>query len=740
MTATISSKPQSFFFSRFKNDISGNKKQLIVNIVLQCLGLPVLAVIMLIFMYFDGIEYSEANAVLEEAVMNACVPFTIMAVVTICVSLLMGMVIPLFHFSYLYKKTIADMNYSLPLNGTQRFFADYLSGITLYMAPAIGAVLLSIAILGIGTAFVPSMTEFWESFSIVLKFIFIVLIAMAQFYTLSVLAISFCGNTFESIFSILAFNVMIPATVACVWLALCKSSGYGIDGSAIMMKNIFTSTSPIGSVFFFFNFGLEATELNYSNSNFYTSLYLKWIVITLIFTAIYLAAAYLLCRFRKAEDVSKPYVYRSCFYCIMTMAVFCILSLFISLGAFVGAGIVICAVGWFIMEVITRRGFKKFWQAGIGFAASVISVLLACQLCIVTDGFGMSKNVPSSLTVESVDIRLENLTNYNYIKFNDKAVIKEAIALHQEAVDRHFNSDDYTYEPLPESDLNYALNYDSVINLKYSTYAGTSIMREYEVPSSMTADLTKAILLSAEYARFASVNIMRPWEDSIEIRNKVFNSHNSIINSEQNIKAIEEAYYADLKNMTEDDLLNPDVVCYISDNWVLSSFENTIALLESFNISFDEINSQDIGQGTVEIIKYPEFTTAAERIFEKDDDEDIFGYDYYNYNEIEFSKAESITITHHHNIGLNSEQTYNVTDQIIDLINRSTPIVLGEKPIAVITVNHETLYLLDRGDNKKLLNQLYTNITVPFNIGNADDFSPSYSDENIDTEVVDDWE
>lgn len=129
-------------------------------------------------------------------------------------------------------------------------------------------------------------------------------------------------------------------------------------------------------------------------------MYCKWIVITAIVVLLYVGAAYLLYRFRKAEDVSKPYVYKAFFYVIMTMAVFCILSLFISLNGFVVAGILMCAIGWFIMEIITRRGFKKFWTAPIGFVAAVLSVFLICGICDVTHGFGMAKHVPATVNIE----------------------------------------------------------------------------------------------------------------------------------------------------------------------------------------------------------------------------------------------------------------------------------------------------------------------------------------------------
>ncbi|MBO5164640.1 MAG: MFS transporter [Ruminococcus sp.] len=704
MTAATSSKPKSFFGTRYKNDISGNKKLLIVNIVLQILGLPVLSVIALIGFYLDTLEDTEANRMLSNAVEAGCTPFISLAVVTICISLFLGMVIALFHFSYLYRKTITDMNYALPLSGTQRFFADFLSGLTVYMLPAIGAVILSIAIMGIGTPFLPPMAEFWEAFPDILKLVFIVLVAMILFYSLSVLAISFCGNTFEAIFSIIAFNSLIPAAIACLWMAMCEGEPYGIDEAAIMMKNIFTSTSPIGSFVFFVNY---VAEVGFSSGSFsyYTSLYFKWIFITLAVSALYMLAAYLLCRFRKAEDVSKPYVYKAAFYAIMTMAVFCVLSLFIAMGAFIVAGIVICAVGWFIMEVITRRGFKKFWQAGIGFAASVISVLLVCQVCEVTNGFGMAKKVPLPLTVESVNIGTGNLLGiYEDIRFSDKDVIKESVELQKELIDRYFNYDDYNYEIVENT--NNALNdYGNTISLRYSTLTGSTILRRYDVPSGMAGDLIKAILLSDEYAEAISQNICEYYYNDeedyrIEVTDKLYN-RSDIRAKDQMVLDLRQAYYDDMSAMTEEELLRGDVYCYVDEQWVLTSFSNTIELLESWGISFNEINKGDFDAYRIGYIDDPVFTNYAQDIF-KPQDKKIWEY---QYDERDYCVADSITAVRvqYKDYSYAAYSVMRDNDKIVEVVKRCTPMVFGEKPIAVFFVNDIMLYLPDRGDNRQLL-------------------------------------
>ena len=705
MTATTSSKKTSFFGKRYKNDFRQNKRTFIIHIIMELLGLPLIAVVGLIAAYIDELDVPYENVA---QIYSGCSAFLIVGIICIIISLFLGMTIALNHFNYLYKKSITDMNYALPLSGTQRFFADYLSGFTMYLVPAIVGILLAIAILGIGTPIVgeKNMAEFWENFHFVLRYISIVLVAMILFYTLSVLAITFCGNTFEAIFSIIAFNVLIPATVACVWVALCESYPYGIDAGGIFYKNIFTSTSPVGAASFFVMYAFNLR--NGETQSFASFLFAKWIIITIIVSAIYLAAAYLLYRHRKAEDVSKPYVYKTAFYGIMTMAVFCILSLFFTLDGFLAAGIVLCGIGWFIMEVITRRGFKKFWQAGIGFAAAVISVVILCNVFTATKGFGMAKNVPSAASVESVTISCSDLSE---LVIRDRKVIEETVKLHKELVDRHFNQENYSYNTVNNPD--YYRTYDSDISIDYSTYTGSTITRDYRVPSGMLGELTKAILLSDEYAK-ETYNEMFTFQYNIV--NKVYDDIEKNISIEFYDKtgeyqgkpadkaildAIRLAYYNDLSAMTEDDLLNAKLYGTLTDGaFVLETFENTIAVLEELGFQVGDVSVEDFT--TISYEKYPVFHSDAKAIFEADYSE-VNDY-YYYFDADEKTIVDSITSIRYVYHDEGRYVTSNETS--IELLNRSTKIVLGEKPIAAIIANGECYYLLDRGDNKELLEQL----------------------------------
>lgn len=713
MTAATSSKSKNYFGTRFKNNISSNKKIFIVNIVMELLGLPLLAGMYLISLYADELYFSNMNdkktLELIDSLENISSTFAIIAVIALSISLLMGMVIALFQYSYLYRKMLTDMNYSLPLSGTQRFFSDFLSGITIYLAPFIGGVILATAILGAATPFFKDLSEFWEFYPYIMKLVAIVITAMLQYYTLTVLAISFCGNTFESIFTSLALNVMIPATIACLWFAITESSVYGISADGILLNSFFCNTTPIGAFFYFIavfaEYYFEFADLMNE------TLIIRWIITTLIVTLIYIVISWFVCRIRKAEDVSKPYVYRTFFYLIMTMAVYCVLSLFIMSNTFIGGGILICGIGWFIMEVITRRGFKKFWQAGISFTASVLSVLLICGICDATDGFGASKRIPSSSIVSSVTIEINGSDNYiRDIRFHDKDVIKEAVKLNEELVARYFNYDNYEYNF--SDDVDYDMFVDENISLTYTTITGSTICREYKAPSGMIGNLTKAIMLSDEYANQASIKLeeaMRNYQNGkiyyeFDINDKYCNYLSEAKPTEEMAKKLINAYFNDYKNMTEDDLINGNVYCYLTyrDIIVFDSFKETKAVLDELNISAEP---ELLKVETVGVIVDPVFFSNAYYYFNPDKS-DYYKQDYTSYDKTTMdtlTQIDSREIYIDDNDNIKKIHLTNNSEAALKVIDRCTPIVFDEKPLAIFIINNHKYILLDNGDNKELL-------------------------------------
>lgn len=749
MTATTSAATKNYFGKRYLTDILENKKVLIINFVLELLGLPLLSIVGLIGMFYDE-HLDDTSKYYDITVL--LIPFIMIAVGTIIISLLLGFVLALFHFNYLYRKPVVDMHYSLPLSNTQRFFSDYLSGLSIYLVPVLIAIILSFIILGVGSVFI-DMKEFWQVVPNIFKAGLIVLVGMVMLYTISVFSIVFCGSTFEAIFSIIATNTMIPATIACVWLAIITTSSYGMVGESIFYSPVFTATSPFGAVIFFFMYISDGIDdiITYGMNSYYNSMYIRWMIVAFIVIAVYLAAAFLLYKLRKAESVSKPYVYKAFFYAISTMAVFCIISLLIASGINIivaaVAGIIICGIGWFIMEVIARRGFKRFWTAPIGFAAAVCGVFLICGICKVTDGFGAPRHVPAAISVESVSISSYDSNilphRYNDISFRDKDVIKAVTAFNKDAVDRHFKFDKYSYNSISDIDTDYD-RYDSQrVEITYQTIYGSTVKREYTVMSSMLSDVVEAILTSDEYAQLAvediSLNAANTGNRNktyrtlseinrdktggkLSVSNKLYQNVQTLSLNHKSLKELTEAYRKDLENMTPEQLREGNVCCYFGSYWVLDSFDNTLSFLADRDVSIPQINGSDLDNSyttntNTRLVYKPRFYSTPKEFFGKDDSKRsrYYYYDdgYYNGADMtRFSEIDSITSafaegdSHYYYDDEFDDIDYS-SDELILLFNAATPIVINEKPIAIIHYGGHTFYIHDTAENRALLRKYY---------------------------------
>lgn len=760
MTATTSAATKSFFGKRFLTDLLENKKVFIINSLLELLGLPIASVLLIIAAYVDKLEEKDTQLYIDLYVL--LVPFICISVGTVAISILLGFVIALFHFNYLYRKSVVDMHYSLPLSNTQRFFADYLSGLSIYLIPVLFAVILSSVILGIGSVFV-DMGEFWEVAPYIFKAGMVVIVGMIMLYTISVFSLVFCGSTFEAIFSIIAVNTLIPATICCVWLAVVTTSSYGMVGESIFYSPVFTATSPFGAMVFFFMYLFDGVDRSMEDAgSYYDSMLVRWMIVAVAATALYLVTSFLLYKLRKAESVSKPYVYKAFFYAIGAASVFCIMSLLIASGINIisaaVSGIIICGVGWFIMEVIARRGFKRFWTAPIGFAAVVCGVFLVCGICKVTDGFGAPRHVPAAISVESVSINVDDTSIFPYsvaeINFRDRDVIKAVTSLNKDAVDRHFHFDDYTYNEIgtinPDKD-----RYDHQhIEITYQTIYGSTVKREYSVMSFMLSDVVQTVLCSDEYAKYAADGIAVDAANAsssgkyyssysdvrkdkvggrLEISNKLGQSESSVSLGSESLAKLHDAYMKDIQNMTPEQLRDGNVSCMFGQYWVLDSFENTLGILAERDLSVNRIESSDISgggyftngedvrtTGDIEIINSPRFYSRPKDFFGKDSKSSYsryyYGSGYYGSGDDfeKYSELDAITSAfsdnsnsgYYYDGSMESEMV--VDDALLMLLNNATPIIINEKPIAIVHyTNSTTLYIRDTPENRALLKKHY---------------------------------
>lgn len=704
MTAATSTLKKSFFKTHFKNTILENKKFLFIISVLHLIGYPVIA--------FTIRYYSEHPDNTDEN-------YAIASCIALAIAILSGAIIAISIFNYLYKKSTVDMNLSLPLTTRQRFLSEYFAGLTIYIVPAIIGGLIGTVIL---------LTGKHELMEIVKYTIYIgsvVIIGMILYYSLTVLILSCCGSLFETILSTLLINAMIPASIYLLSYTIISNDSFGLSSNSLFLNQIFIS-SPIGNaafiIYFFDNVNM------YGNVN--TNLYVHWLIPTLIFTVLIVLLSYFLYKKRKAEQVSKPYVYKFIYYAILFFVTFCIISIFkVSTGssdytaqtdstpidASFFPAVMCSGIVFFIMEIISNRGFKKFWLSILKFAGTITCIYAVLLLCHATNGFGVNKYVPLESAVDNVIIDFDNTSTYN-LPIRNKHTIHDVVSLHEKVIKEKYEDKNTSHKEIPESELDQRIKNGALatynrnnISITYYLKNGSILTREYNVSDEQMEQLYASMMTGRDYAEYCYNKLsysfaFRVENDknarNIEIYNKINQKISTTKLTVDEFSKLIKAYKNDIENMSADSFYTDKIIGTIDLEYpIRESFINTLNFLEEYcNISIDDFEVTSLGDNnTVAIFK------DVVQIVTGNYDE--YCYDDY-YNSYAQSSKPSYTILSKYislyNNSLTSVAEYSrdsIVNEIvnkkefIDLLNNASVYYDNDEIGGIIVVNNQILYL-----------------------------------------------
>lgn len=471
MTATASTdKSPSAFSHYFFNGIKRNLKIVVVILFLHLLAFPV-AITSLT--YYTYMENQHDGSVVG---MEMTSFFAVIAVLFTAAGVLAGIVISLNNFSYLNKKQNVDMYYAFPLNTRQRFTADYFSGLICYIVPFLAGMAATAAVCAVSEQIIPQWKNAYEFMTLVgfvARCCVLAVVAMIMFYTLSVLVETICGSFFETLFYTFVINCLIPGIIAIISVVI-FGNAYGIDVLDVMCPPL-AKTSPVGAAIAYV-FYLSALDMEAFRWGFVLK-FCGWLI---LFTAIYFAAAYFLYRKRKAEDVSKPFVFKFFYFVIISCITLCIAAIATSNEEFYLPVAVVAVVVYLIMEVVTNRGFRKFKLSLIRCFATVAVCLGLVVISNATDGFGLAYHVPDPSEIKSVSVDFTmngGLYNYgsylsdskNMITLRDKKSIEAVINAQESVLDRYRRF----------GDEGIFFNSNEYISIRYKTVTGNVIKRSY---------------------------------------------------------------------------------------------------------------------------------------------------------------------------------------------------------------------------------------------------------------------
>lgn len=613
----------------WKCNVKANRKMQIILTILHMVAAPAALLAAIISIYSNN-------------EIDGAAPYAVIGVITTCVAAFLGIFVAVDSFKCLYSRSVVDMRLSLPLTADQRFTSNFLSGLFTYMVPFLASQVFSVLLAGYGLLFMDGQTFYryryyyneygskptlepyiCDDFSYImpalLKLILCGTLVMLMLYTMTVLVTVCCGSKFECIAYAIIINAVIPLTILMVTFSMFNNI-FGIYPESTALR-LFLFTSPAGGIF---------AAVGWVDDDFLQDLVHPaiWAALHFLVTAAIGVLAFFLYRKRRAEQVSKPFVFKLLYYIILTSGIFCIYSGFFMLGISIIPTIITTAILYMIFEVVTNRGFKKFWLSGIKYAVTMVSAFLLIFTAQKTDGFGALWRVPSASMVTSVEINYGGFYNdfpYGKLILKDSQNIEAVIAAHKNVLDEY-----RTYRNDTSYDGRYYDNRDRIIVfdrsslvITYKLAGGGTIERDY--PSSYlnpkTIEILSAIDLTDEFRTQMAetykeriLNAKTDFEGTIEYQKKrnrteylgysvyLYNNAISYRDNRSNeisqyylynhgfFEQLAEAYTKDIMAINDENYYHSEIaeqyrleIRNTSSLSVPGSFENTLKLLEEYD-------------------------------------------------------------------------------------------------------------------------------------------------------------
>lgn len=484
-----------------KMNIRTNRKLLMVLFFLHLTALP-LILIMLIYNILAHGRNDEVEA------------YAVIGSFTTCAAAAAGILCALNAMPYLYKKSVVDMRYSLPMTTFQRFLSDFASGLFVYIAPFLASELISAVLILAGhllcdgktfasdepgTLYTWECTIFQNSAEVIFKGIVGAVALMLMFYTLTILVASCCGSLFEAVCYTVFANGFIPGmTAAVIWSAM--GNVRGLDEEVYLARYI-PYTSPIGGMI-----GLVMSLEGSMNISAHgtrravptTLTFGKWLVLFLIVTVIFGIVSYLIYRKRKAEDTGTPVVFGAFYHIIMTMCMVTIIFLFLTDNRadmdVLLPMVIVTAIIYFVFTVIRNRGFARFGRGVIAYAVTVTVSFGAWYAIGSTEAFGAGKWVPAPESVSKVYISYNGY--YNTMSYHDFGGFESFSAYYTPVI-----GDSENIKAVIEAHsqlINNGKNGRDSLRIMYKMKSGNYVVREYALTAA-AKDIISRIDMTNEF-------------------------------------------------------------------------------------------------------------------------------------------------------------------------------------------------------------------------------------------------
>lgn len=447
MTAASSAKTNGVFYKflpYYRNKLRVLKPQMIMMGIFALLSYPFAglfcnlltdAALKYDVLSAQGNDYLELRSLAERIDVLKSLAIMSMVIGAFC---LLGMFVFTFvttlrAFRRLYNKTAVDMDYTLPVSGNTRYFADISAIFTTCILPHLISVLIG---LPLAYSVCGKMYKLYPYYgieniqaitSVVIQGMFAGLLSCVMLIGFSLLIMSCCGKRAEAAIIPIMVNIAIPIIHALA-IFISQQNVYGAILGTVFVYAI-SGTSPVGMavisiydvVSLLFGSDLSSIhELNHVLSAFQT----RNLIPAILLTIASFVGAYFLLKMRRNERVGMPYVYKAMSVVLPGIV---ILAISLPMWNMVFAPLASNAVqtsynsnsfGWLIglliatfivyviMELISGKAFRRFWLTVVKWAGTIAVSAGITAFFVFSNGFGAANYVPTSSDVKNASVNM----------------------------------------------------------------------------------------------------------------------------------------------------------------------------------------------------------------------------------------------------------------------------------------------------------------------------------------------
>ena len=407
--------------------------------------------------------------------------FLLLMAALIFATVLMLSFVPAVNFKFFNKREYMDTLGGLPLTVKQRYLGDMLSGATAFglsfiPCSAIAAILALITELGplrqlegldgYDAAYIlPGIGGGYMGMA--LTILLTMFLCYAAAYAISCFVASCCGKVGTSVlFSLIAMGSLTVTTLSIGGLVVNNSIGFNTSAANLDM---ISAAPPFGTLIS----AIAATTGESVNYAVRTPL----VLVILLIIALFGFGSYLAANRRKTERVERELVFNAGYYVIPAIITVTAGSFSIWLinteKTYIIPLVLIALATCLVMAFLESRSFKKIWKGFAVFAAAGAFCLGLGALAEKTEGFGISKYIPSKNSIKSITLTGNPIFD-TFIEGGSKITVEseDGIALvlseHRKIVDEIEN-----FSPSKDT-------YGWPLSISYKLKNGLSVTRSYQ--------------------------------------------------------------------------------------------------------------------------------------------------------------------------------------------------------------------------------------------------------------------